>query len=87
MSIAARVGAVVTQRSPLGPGDIPRPYATAEFELRSAVAVQQAVEEMKGRGQTFVHEARVEPWGQTVARFVSLEGLQCDQSIERPHAP
>src|SRR5690606_24918512 len=35
----------------------------------------RAVEEMKNRGFSFVHEARLEPWGQTVARFVSPEGL------------
>jgi hypothetical protein len=30
---------------------------------------------MKGKGQRFVHEARLEPWGQTVARFISPEGV------------
>jgi hypothetical protein len=31
--------------------------------------------EMKARGYDFVHGARLEPWGQTVARFISPEGL------------
>jgi hypothetical protein len=30
---------------------------------------------MKAKGQDFIHEARTEPWGQTVARFVSPEGV------------
>jgi hypothetical protein len=37
--------------------------------------VQAAVEELKRNGQKFLHEARQEPWGQTVARFLSPEGL------------
>ena len=57
------------------PSDVPAPHATIEFELADAEAVGAAVEELKQKGQRFVHEARVEPWGQTVARFVSPEGL------------
>lgn len=57
------------------PADYPEPQATIEFELSDVKAVQSAVEEMKASGQRFVHEARMEPWGQTVARFVSPEGL------------
>ncbi len=57
------------------PDHVPEPDATIEFELRDPAAVEAAVEEMKARGQAFVHEARVEPWGQTVARFMSPEGV------------
>ena len=57
------------------PSNVPEPTATIEFELSDAAAVQAAVEEMKAHGQKFVHEARLEPWGQTVARFVSPEGV------------
>lgn len=57
------------------PADVPEPVATIEFELADVESVQAAVEEMKNRGQEFVHEARLEPWGQTVARFISPEGL------------
>ncbi|MCP1726583.1 catechol 2,3-dioxygenase-like lactoylglutathione lyase family enzyme [Natronospira proteinivora] len=57
------------------PGDVPEPTATIEFELADTAAVEAAVEEMKGNGHTFVHEARTEPWGQTVARFMSPEGV------------
>jgi len=57
------------------PDDVPVPHATIEFELRDVASVNAAVEEMKARGQTFLHEARLEPWGQTVARFLSPEGV------------
>ncbi len=30
---------------------------------------------MKAKGQAFIHEARTEAWGQTVARFMSPEGV------------
>jgi catechol 2,3-dioxygenase-like lactoylglutathione lyase family enzyme len=57
------------------PTHIPEPVATIEFELEDPTSVQAAVEEMKLKGQQFIHEARQEPWGQTVARFMSPEGL------------
>ncbi|EWH01709.1 VOC family protein [Halomonas sp. BC04] len=57
------------------PDDVPEPTATIEFELADAAAVEAAVVEMKEKGQLFVHEARTEPWGQTVARFMSPEGV------------
>jgi catechol 2,3-dioxygenase-like lactoylglutathione lyase family enzyme len=57
------------------PENLPEPHATIEFELSDVESVKAAVEEMQGKGQKFVHEARLEPWGQTVARFMSPEGL------------
>lgn len=57
------------------PEDIPEPTATMEFELADVAAVEAAVREMKEQGREFVHEARTEPWGQTVARFISPEGV------------
>ncbi|MGH9146882.1 MAG: VOC family protein [Vicinamibacterales bacterium] len=57
------------------PAHVPEPHATIEFELSDVEAVHAAVEEMKSQGHRFVHEARLEPWGQTVARFMSPEGL------------
>jgi|SRR5690554_2973939 len=56
------------------PDHVPEPTATIEFKLTDAAAVEAAVQEMKERGQEFVHESRTEPWGQTVARFMSPEG-------------
>jgi catechol 2,3-dioxygenase-like lactoylglutathione lyase family enzyme len=57
------------------PDELPVPQATIEFELQDVASVQAAVDEMKANGQAFVHEARLEPWGQTTARFISPEGL------------
>lgn len=57
------------------PVGILKPTATIEFELANAAAVEAAVQEMKRNGQEFIHEARTEPWGQTVARFMSPEGV------------
>ncbi|MGI6639143.1 MAG: VOC family protein [Desulfobulbus sp.] len=57
------------------PSHVPEPTATIEFELAEVEAVESAVEEMKAKGQGFIHEARKEPWGQTVARFISPEGV------------
>ena len=57
------------------PEEVPVPHATIEFELSDVESVSAAVDEMKGKGQRFLHDARLEPWGQTVARFLSPEGL------------
>lgn len=60
---------------PEWPEEVSEPTATIEFELRDPAAVEAAVDELKAQGQSFVHETRVEPWGQTVARFMSPEGV------------
>jgi catechol 2,3-dioxygenase-like lactoylglutathione lyase family enzyme len=57
------------------PADVPEPQATIEFELADVEAVAAAVEELKARDYTFVHAARTEPWGQTLARLLSPEHL------------
>jgi catechol 2,3-dioxygenase-like lactoylglutathione lyase family enzyme len=57
------------------PAHIPRPQATIEYELETTESVQAAVRELQTAGQEFVHESRLEPWGQVIARFVSPEGL------------
>jgi catechol 2,3-dioxygenase-like lactoylglutathione lyase family enzyme len=57
------------------PDELPQPQATIEYELEDLAAVEAAVEEMQAAGQRFVHGARLEPWGQTLARFISPEGL------------
>jgi catechol 2,3-dioxygenase-like lactoylglutathione lyase family enzyme len=57
------------------PANVPVPQATIEYELENVAAVEAAVLELKARGIGFVHEARTEPWGQTLARFLSPEGL------------
>ena len=51
------------------------PQASVEFEVRDAAAVGSAAEELRQRGFTLLHDRRDEPWGQTVARLQSPEGL------------
>lgn len=54
------------------PSNIPVPQATIEFEVED---VDAAVAELKDKGLTLIHETRVEPWGQTIARLLGPEGL------------
>ncbi|MDP7592127.1 MAG: hypothetical protein QF552_05405 [Litorilituus sp.] len=57
------------------PENIPQPTSTIEYELDSPSAVAEAVSEMEEKGYTFIHGAREEPWGQTVARLLSPENI------------
>lgn len=57
------------------PPDRPVPQASVEFEVHDADAVAAAADELTGRGIELLHGARLEPWGQTVARLLSSEGL------------
>ena len=61
--------------APHWPVDRPVPQVSIEFEVADAGAVQVAADELKDRGFTLLHDARTEPWGQTVARLQSSEGL------------
>lgn len=60
--------------TPDWPDDRPVPQASVEFEVESVDAVQAAADELHADGFTMLHEARTEPWGQTVARLQSPEG-------------
>ena len=51
------------------------PQASVEFEVADAGAVATAAAELREAGFELVHDAREEPWGQTVARLLSSEGL------------
>lgn len=53
----------------------PLPQASVEFEVEDARAVQAAADELRDAGYTLLHDARMEPWGQTVARLQTIEGL------------
>src|SRR5206468_2940531 len=55
--------------TPEWPADRPVPQASVEFEVADADTVQVAADELKEKGFTLLHEARAEPWGQTVARL------------------
>jgi catechol 2,3-dioxygenase-like lactoylglutathione lyase family enzyme len=51
------------------------PQASIEFEVADAAAVAAGAAEFEARGYELVHGARQEPWGQSVARLQSPEGL------------
>jgi catechol 2,3-dioxygenase-like lactoylglutathione lyase family enzyme len=57
------------------PADRRVPQMSLEFEVRDADAVGSAADELRQRGFTLLHDRREEPWGQTVARLQSHEGL------------
>jgi catechol 2,3-dioxygenase-like lactoylglutathione lyase family enzyme len=57
------------------PAELTVPQASVEFEVEDADAVAAAAEELEGAGFELLHPAREEPWGQTVARVLSSEGL------------
>jgi catechol 2,3-dioxygenase-like lactoylglutathione lyase family enzyme len=57
------------------PADREIPQASVEFEVASVEAVATAADELTAAGHTMLHGARLEPWGQTVARLQSPENL------------
>lgn len=61
--------------TPEWPADRPLPQASIEFDVKDADAVADAVQELRTKGYALLHDARKEPWGQTVARLQSDEGL------------
>jgi hypothetical protein len=54
------------------PGDIPRPQAWLEFDVED---VEAATQELEAAGYKLLVRNRTEPWGQTVTRLISPEGL------------
>ena len=57
------------------PAERPVPQASLEFELAGPEAVADGAAELQAHGYTLLHGARTEPWGQTVARLQTVEGL------------
>lgn len=57
------------------PEDRPVPQASIEFEVQDAASVADAAAELQTNGFNLLHDARLEPWGQTVARLQTTEGL------------
>jgi catechol 2,3-dioxygenase-like lactoylglutathione lyase family enzyme len=51
------------------------PQASIEFEVEDADAVAAAGSELERAGIELLHPARMEPWGQTVTRFLTEDGL------------
>src|SRR5436190_10770482 len=57
------------------PADRVVPQASIEFEVGSAALVDAGAQELAAQGHVLLHAAREEPWGQTVARVISPEGV------------
>lgn len=60
---------------PAWPADIIRPQLSIEFEVADNEAVAAGASELRSQGYQLVHDAKTEPWGQTVARLLSPEGV------------
>ena len=54
------------------PSNVPTPNSWIEFDVED---VPSATEVLKKQGYKLLVEARQEPWGQTVTRLISPEGL------------
>src|SRR5690349_1066597 len=54
------------------PDDVPAPHAWIEFDVED---IDAAAKELEARGYRLLVARRTEPWGQTVTRFLSPEGL------------
>jgi catechol 2,3-dioxygenase-like lactoylglutathione lyase family enzyme len=54
------------------PADLPAPTSWLEFDVED---VPEASEELKAKGYKLLVTARTEPWGQTVTRLLSPEGI------------
>jgi hypothetical protein len=57
------------------PQDVPIPHASIEFEVDSTEEVAAAEEKLRAAGYQPLHEAKTEPWGQTITRFLSADAL------------
>jgi len=60
---------------PTWPADRVVPQASIEFEVEDADAVAAAGGELERAGFELLHPALTEPWGQTVARLLTGDGL------------
>jgi len=54
------------------PDDIPIPHAWLEFDVDS---VEKTTAHLESQGYRLLIKNKEEPWGQTVSRFISPEGL------------
>ena len=56
------------------PAHLTVPQVSLEFEVDTEADVEAAAGELEEAGYAMLHPARTEPWGQTVARLLSIEG-------------
>lgn len=54
------------------PSDVPVPQVNIEFDVDD---VEAAATELESAGYKLLHRAKKEPWGQTICRVISPEGL------------
>ena len=54
------------------PADVPVPQAWLEFDVEN---VESATAQLESRGYWMLVKNRKEPWGQSISRFLSPEGL------------
>jgi catechol 2,3-dioxygenase-like lactoylglutathione lyase family enzyme len=57
------------------PADRTVPQASIEFDVAAEDAVHAAETELRDAGYEVLHPTRIAPWGQTVTRVLSPEGL------------
>lgn len=57
------------------PKDHPVPQVFVEFEVGSPRSVASAVSELESKGYTMLTRPRRDPWGQTVARLQTADGI------------
>jgi catechol 2,3-dioxygenase-like lactoylglutathione lyase family enzyme len=57
------------------PADLAVPQASVEFDVADVAAVQAAADELAAAGYELLHPVREEPWGQTLVRLLSPEGV------------
>lgn len=65
------------------PEGVTVPQVSIEFEVEDPDAVAAGAQELEAQGFELLHETRTEPWGQTVARLLSVDGAIVGLS----HAP
>ena len=61
--------------TPEWPADRVLPQASVEFEVEDAEAVEAAAGELQQAGFELLHPVRTEPWGQTLTRLLTEDGL------------
>ena len=61
--------------SPTWPADRPIPHACIEFEVADEPHVHEAARELEASGYALLHPVKTEPWGQTIARVQTTEGV------------
>jgi len=54
------------------PAELPAPQAWLEFDVED---VEQSTAELESQGHRMLVKNKKEPWGQTVSRFITPEGL------------